>query len=669
MFKEAKSQVLKDVKDEEEAVLTPDYTEEERKYLNELQSRLEKTAETRNQNHKEFDNLDYLSYYNANEAGANTEIEPTKNKGERQFQSGTLRTKLFAFLSSYVRLHLMPSITAFNQHEVLVNGLGNALETIIEKTEHLEPEKPKEKRLLRQYELLKQGTVFVEDIWQDRWEKVKEMVKEFTGKRKGTKWNTKVKKALGGPRRRILSFLAVYLGNLREYFIENQPFVFTAEVIDRKEAEQIFGGKDEKGEDIWEMWKYVAKSKGEFKGDSKSAIAYNHWRLTDEIGKNEVEKIVYQSKPDNEIQILLNGIPMLPIGYPLTEISPDGEYTIVQQNLEPIRHDFALGKSFIFRHKNLMAVLDEMMRLAVMKSKKSFLPPRLNLSNRVVSKDMFMPGNITKWSGGANDFPPIDEKETEGVTASEFNMIAETKRFIDENTVSPTTTGSKEQGSNVTATQIVEVQKQARVMMGLSELAASLLEQKLASKRLNIIVAKWFDPIDKAVSTAQKGLKDRFRVVSMIKSISGIGRGLQMVISSENKYQAEQIRVYEDKIEKKLGMPVRITLLNPEELRSGKYTFKIEVHPKEEKTSDYSKIMFDEMVARAMNIGQMIGLMPNPAYISTRFAEVWDEDPGKLWVPAKQEQLNQMPEEETNKNVKRPQVQPQAREQESSVSI
>lgn len=662
MPKEPKSQISQDIKDREKNSLKPDYTDEEEKYLNELQSRLDTTAIIRNANHEEFDNLDYYSYYKANEKGANTTIEPVKNKGEQQFQSGTLRNKMFAFLSSYRRLNLKPNITGFTQHEVMINGLGGALETIIEKTEYLEPAKPKEARLLRQYELLKQGTVFVEDIWHDRWEKIKEVIGKFTGKKSDISWKTRVRKALGGPRRRILSFLSVYLGNYKEYFIENQPFIFIVDELDKKQAEQIFGGKDEKGNDKWEMWKYVKSSKGSFKGKSEEAMVHNAWRLNSDLDDGKIERIVYQSKPDNEMQILLSGVPMLPMGFPLTEISPDGEYTIVQQNLEPIRHDFALGKSFIFQNKNLVAVLDEMMKMAVMKTKKSFIPPRLNLSNRVVSRGMFMPGSITKWSGTANDFPPIDEKEAQGVTASEFNMISETKRFIDERTVSPTTTGMKEQGGNVTATQIVELRKQAQMMMGLSELAASLLEQKLAVKRLNIILAKWFDPIDKAVSAAQQGIKERYRVVSLIKNISGVGRGLQMVIPTKNSYTSKQLKDYEDKVEDRVGMPVRITFLSPEEIKSGKFTFKVEVYPKEESTSDYSKMMFDEMIGRAMNIGQMIGMMPNPAYVASRFAEVWDEDPTKLWVPAKSEQLENVPEQETNRNVKRPQVQAKTNE-------
>ncbi len=94
-------------------------------------------------------------------------------------------------------------------------------------------------------------------------------------------------------------------------------------------------------------------------------MSVNAWRFLDGSKEGQVERIRYQDKPNNELQIILNGVLMLPVGYPLTAISSDGEYTFIQQNLEPIRHDFAYGKSFIFKNKNLVAVVDEMMKLGV----------------------------------------------------------------------------------------------------------------------------------------------------------------------------------------------------------------------------------------------------------------------------------------------------------------
>ena len=594
------------------------YSETEKKYISALQKRLESAKNARNQPYEEFDNLTYKQYYDTNESGANTYIKAKKNKGDVNFQSGTLRTKLFAFLSSFLSLNLKGDISAFNERDVLINSLGNALEDIIEKTEEVEGDE--ELKMLREYELLKQGTIFVEDLWEENWKIAKKVTQKFIGQVTGVSWVSTKEKTGSGPKRRIISGLSVFLGDLRQYFIKDQPYIFTVEKISRGEAKGIYSK--------WELWSKVTKEKGSLTGSAEESMADNTWRLlSEDLKKDEVEKIVYQSKEDNEFQVILNGVPMLPMGYPLTEIVKTGEYTIVQQNLEPIRHNFAYGKSFIFKNKNLVATLDEMMKLAVMKTQKSFKPPYLNLSNRTIPRSVFNAGNITR-GFKPGDLVPISDKESQGVTNSEANMIQEIKNTINEKTVSPTFSGSKEQGGNVTATQIIALQKQARIMMGILVLAVSLLEQKLTTKRLMILLDKWFDPVDQTVNKARKALQNRYRFVSRPRNIEGEGSGLRMVVPTEETPKSEEIMRVEDKMAKKLGKPVRIIALNPSELRQAKYTWVVTMNPKEKRSSEYSKLTFRAMIQDAIALGMIL----NPDWITSRFAQIWEEDPAKMFI-------------------------------------
>ena len=599
----------------------PDYTKKEKEYLSAFQLQLKTAQENRDQCHEEFDNLDFISYFGANERGANTTIEATNNKGDTQFQSGTLRTKLMALLSSWTALNMKSDISAFTEHEVLLNNLGNSMEDIIEKTQEVENDR--EKQLLRQYELLKQGFVFVEDMWESKWEQVKKLVKGIFGKKKGVEWTTKLRKAMGMPKRTIISALSVYLGDMRQYFIEQQPYIFTVEIMTYDQAKDIYGD--------WEMWGYVSKNKGSI---ASGTIVNNTWRLLNESGTNEVEVIKYQNKPANEFQIVLNGVPMLPMGFPLTEVSRTGEYTITQQNLEPIRHDFAYGKSFIFKNKNLVAVLDMMMKLAVLKTKKSFLPPYLNKTQRLISRDVLMPGKISR---GINpgDLQPVSDKEAQGVTSSEFSMITEMRQAIDRNTVSQTFTGMSEEGSKVTATQIREQQRQAAMMMGLMELAATLLEKKLTIKRLGILLDKWFDPIDKTVDEVRNTLRDRYRFVSQFKNIEGKGKGVRITTAREGGATSDQAARAAKALGKDMKMPVELNIIDPAILRSMRLIWQVNVSPKEKKSSELSKVMFNEMVMTAAELAQMGMISPlNRDYMDRRFAEIWEEDPSKMFQQA-----------------------------------
>ncbi len=599
-----------------------DYTEEEKKYLTEIQKRLERARDERDKPHKEFDNLSYTQYHDACERGANTELKPVKNKIDSNFQSGTLETKMKAVLSTYQGLNLTPSISAYNEYELEINSLGNAMEDVMEKTAEMDMDE--EKKMLRQLELLKHGDVFVQDLWHEKMEVKKDLNSPFLGYKTGVTWTTRVEKAPGRPRREIISGKGVYLGSLREYFLENQPYLFTYEKKNYYDVEKIFGD--------WEMWKYVKQGKVNEKGDVKkeNLMIQNLWRLSNDLKKDEIEIVRYEDKPNNEYQIFINGVPMLPVGFPLTEISPDGEYTIAQQHLNAIRSDFAYGKSFVFNNKNIIAILDEMMRLGVLKTQKSFMPPYLNLSKRMISSKVLMPGQMSRGIK-PGEITPISEHEIKGVTQSEFNMIQELKTYIDQNTVSQTYTGQREtaKGGTPTATQILELQRQSKIMMGLMTLAGTLLEYKLAKKRLNILIAKWFEPTTGTMQQARDYLKKRYRVVSRPRNIEGEGPGLRMVIPTDKEIPSPQeIREAEDRLTKQIHKPIRMIVVNPELIKKAGITWRINIEAKDKKSSEMSKLLFGQMVREAIEFGLRI----DPAYIEQRFAEVWDENSQKMFL-------------------------------------
>ena len=606
------------LKTEETEVLN--YEEKDIEYISNLQQRLESAKLTREQPFKEFDGLTYAQYHETNESGANTYLKPSVNKVDTPYQSGTLRQKLISLIATYQGLNLKSDISAFSEGEVAINALGNSMEDIIDKVGELENDE--EWKMLRQYEMLKQGTVYVEDIWDERFEVEKKVTKGEYGQKKKVEWTSKLVKTISRPRRSIISGLSVYLGDLTKYMIEDQPYVFTVNIISWKIGKKLFGD--------WENWQYVSKTKNKFSGDVNSAMENNAWRLTEDK-EGQIEVIKYQDKPNNEFQIILNGIPMLPLGFPLTEVSPVGEYTLVQQNLEPIRHNFAYGKSFIFRNKNLVAVLDQMMKLAVLKTQKSFMPPYLNLSNRVISRGVFSPGKISR-GVGKGELIPLNENETEGVTMSEYNMIQESIKAIDRNTTSQTFAGNKEQGGAVTATQIIELQRQARIMMGILILSASLLEKKLDTKRLMLLLERWFDPVSQVFDKARSALRNKYRIVSRQRTIEGKGTGVRMIVPMDNMPSKIKITQTQERLEKRYGKPVKILILNPKEIKKAKLTWILTVNAKEKRSSEYSKLLFDEMMGRAMNLG----LNLSPDYVQTRFAEIWEEDPAKMFTDPSQ---------------------------------
>lgn len=606
--KDLSSKVL-DYNESQEDV-TPIYTDEEAKYMGLLGAKLENALQNRNMAREEFDWLTYPQYFEVNERGANSTIKPVKNKGETSFNSGTLRNKMMAVLNSIESLNLSPQIIAYNEYNLAINALGQALEDILEKIDEVNVDE--ELKALRQYEMFKQGTVFVETQWESKVETQKKITSGSYGDYKNVKWTTTYKITEAKPVRVILSGLSVVLGNMGVYKIENQPFIYTAEYVDYNIAEQIYGEFD--------MWKHVSRKVKPF--NAQVGLSNYGWRLFDNECQDKVEILKYQSVPDNEFQIIINGTPMLPIGYPL----PWGLfYSIDQQNLEPIRHDFAYGKSFIFKNKNVVSILDEMMKLGILKTQQSYLPALYNQSGRVISRATLLPGTINN-TIRKGDVGPILEQQALGVTNSEFAMQQQLKSIVDANTVSNTFAGGKEAGGVVTATQVVELQRQSKLMMAQFILAASLLEQKLAFKQLLLVLQNWFDPEEVKLDEARNELERKYRTVSRERSIKGEGKGVRMVIPTNKKPTEGDIMNFEEAMKYKIGKPFRAIFINADALKQAKYTWCISVAPKEKKTSELNKVMLNEMLTTAMNLG----LPLDTDYMAELFADAYDLDATRL---------------------------------------
>lgn len=617
------SPLLEEIKD---IIEPPKYEDKEELYLKGLRKRMEIARNNRDTNHPEFDGMDFVTYYNLNERLANTYIEPKKNKEDSNFQSGTIRTKLFALLSSVVNLDLSGDISALDKNGMKIQALGDAMEDVMLKTNELDGDD--EKKMIRQYEILKHGTVFVEEVWDERSKKEKKIEGKFTGKLNDVKWTTKIKKAFAKPSRNLIPGLNVYLGDITKYNIIDQPYILTVDTMPYAEAELIFGE--------WERWANVPK-------EIKTATELNAnksfssgWQLlnTDE---GQVEIIRYQDKWNNEFAVLLNGVLMTPVGLPL----PWGyeDYNIAQQNLEPIHAKFAYGKSLVFKIRNKVAILDEMMRLAVLQTQKAFMPPYTNISGRILSNRVLMPGKISHGIP-PNTLVPINEHEAQGVTQAELAMIQELKTSIDTETTSPSFQGQPGQ-KNQTATEIIELQRQAKQMLGLTIFSISMLEWKLEWLRLQNLLKNWFQPQDSVMDEARGELQNQYRQTTVARPVEGQGMGIRMTIPTTKIPPPEAIMQAEDIYSKEQGMPIRFIFLNPEEVVSAKLQWQITVIPREKRTSEVQKLMSRAFLADA----QIFGPMLNMQYLGEDFATTWQKDPTKLFKsPEKmaQEQQQQM---------------------------
>jgi hypothetical protein len=205
-------------------------------------------------------------------------------------------------------------------------------------------------------------------------------------------------------------------------------------------------------------------------------------------------------------------------------------------------------------------------------------------------------------------------------------MIQELTTFIDRNTVSQTFAGGVESGSRTTATQIMETQRQAKVMLGLLILTASLLEEKLSTKTLLLNLQYWFEPDGTQLNEARNVIENRYRIVSQERSVKGEGKGIRMTIPTDKLPNEQDVYELEGLMKKKIGKPVKIIMIDPKALKSVEYIWNVIVTAKEEESSELSKLMLEDMIAKA----NAMGIVLDKKYVGELFAEAYDLDPEKL---------------------------------------
>jgi hypothetical protein len=276
----------------------------------------------------------------------------------------------------------------------------------------------------------------------------------------------------------------------------------------------------------------------------------------------------------------LNGVLMTPIGMPL----PWGydEYNIVQQNLEPFHPVFAYGRSLVKRMKANTAIYDEMVKMAVLKTQKSFMPARANVTGKTVSRRMFMPGKITAGIDPTK-LPLMDERDAEGVTQSELPMIQKIESNITSKSM-PQISQSQMQGKSTNAKILIQ-QQEAKLALGWFLFFDSLLEQKLAWIRLFNNLANYFNPIDSKMDDARKALKKKYQITSQAGIIPGKGMGMKMVVQTDDKVTPIDVQATEQDLQKRYDKPFQVIVLKPEEIKEAGYTWEITVSQREKKTS------------------------------------------------------------------------------------
>ena len=589
---------------EEKNINPVKYTDKEAEYRGNLYQKLTSAKNQRDNKHIEFDDADYLTFYDGNAKAANSYIRPKNEEEDTRIVSGTTQEKEGSLLSSLLSYNFELDINAFDKTNLEISELGSTMQDLVKKSREIEGYE--EKRRLIYKEGLDQGTAFIEESWYEELQ-VKKNLKKINWAKgvdiKDINWGEEVKKVSEECRSHLLCGKHVYLGNIKEFLINEQPYLFTIDKVPYSRAAAMFHN--------WERWKYVPRKLVEAAPDNKE-YGFNDWTILAQE-EDVVEIVRYQNKFSNEFMILCNGVMMLPTGFPL----PWGVYyNIVKLDIEPISKFFAYSKSIPSKTKVDQAVLDEMLRLMIMAWRKEQLPPLANNSGMELSKKIYLPGQVTQ--GLDPDLiQPIGENK--GITNPMVAGYKLVKEVVDSKTVSATFSGEAAQ-SRTTATEIMQQQKQTQMKLGNVLLGVINFEAQLGRLRINNLLNNWTTP--KSVAT-KDGLVDAYRTIEIVD-----GGAKKVIELSERNVTPEQLLAEQDIMS--VGRKVKKVILNPKELKKAiDYNWTITAVPTQKENDELQQVLFTQKLTSGF---QLFGPQRfNQGYAERRWAEVNKEDYSKLF--------------------------------------
>jgi len=604
---------------EKRSIESVKYSEKELEYRAKLIQNLDNAKNQRTQKWVELDDMDYETWYWQNKKASESYIEPKQNEEDVKVVTGTTREKGNMLIATLLNYNLEADITAFDNNDTANDEIGRMMEAMVRKSRTLEMVDYELKRPLIYKELVNQGTVVVEEQYLEYSipEKEIEALEWSEGiDPKGIEWKENINKVFGHCDSNMICGLDVFYGNMRQFFMELQPYMVIRRRISRQECDNIYKN--------WVRYKYVPYEMG--KTVDNDDRDYNDYQMI-QTEVDFVEEIKYYNKWTNEFMILLNGVMMMPVKFPLSSILGISEYPLAKGDSEPISMNFAISRGVGSKTKMDQAIMDEMFKMMIVKTRKSFKPPMSNRTQFTIGPEIYIPGKIFKGID-PEKITPIGEHE--GVTPAEFNMIQFVKGIIDQNTISPLMEGQTTGG--VTAREVIEQKKQGMIKIGMPMLGVINLEKRMAWLRIYNILRRWTKPIDSKFEDITGKIKNEYMSIDVEDEFENGKKGRRVIeMTDEILPESSQVEAEEDIIKHFTGEDVRKTYVNPNMLRALKYKWFVNIEPTEKNTGMLKAARFEEFVGKMMQIFKPVGKIPNMDYVGDRMALLNDENPEKIW--------------------------------------
>ena len=435
----------------------PNYSQHEEKYRGEILNNLQRAYQGREQPQMELDERSYSQYYLINRQADMGYNPPKNNPMDSRIVTGIVHEKNNTIESLVTSMNLQPKVSLYDEDDQELQDFSMLLTAKLKKS--LKQEMFSEK--LAEYVRVNvaQGNVFIAET-----KKRKISVnKNIVGDKLKGKITTEIIDEGEVLESMLIPNTCIYFPNLLEPDLKKQPYIYMVMHMPRHAVEQQY--KD------FPMWKHVPKYPTMTTPMNESGNWGDYY--LQQPREDYIEVIMYQNKLRNEYNVFLNGVMMYPveelkdgdetvcIGYPLTEFSSSGEYTIVKGDNERIPF-YAYGKSNSIKNEVKETIANELLRIMIHKMRYSSFPTLGNNSDKVLTSDIWAPATV---------IPDIRQADVEvlfpnmQINQADFSFYQLIMQSIDETSVSKSIEGTNNE--DITATQYIDQKKENLKKLGL----------------------------------------------------------------------------------------------------------------------------------------------------------------------------------------------------------
>jgi len=599
----------------DENVTPPELTDEELAERSFDLNKLFAISQIRESPHPQFDGMGYMKYNETNEMADISYIAPKKNKYDTRVTSGITHEKDSSILALVSNFKFEPQVTVFYKDKEMPE-LSTSCNAWIKKSRELD--NYDEKRPINYRQLIVQGTAFaqVKHVCQYVPNKIiskKSQDVDYTGP-EAIEWKEMgYKVQFDGTSCDLVDGKKVFMEDYYQQNVRKQVGIYTVEYVPREIIASIWHESP--------RWKNVPKKcapNGTIGAMITQGSIYSDWFFLT-LDFDKVEVIQAQRPFENRYQIYLNGVPMLPAGFPLTAVSPSGNPFLAKGDIDPMNM-CAYSKGIPAKTKMDQALYDALNRVALIKFEQAAFPPAGNNSGRVLSPDIFMPSNMTR-NLRKEDISILTENQ--GLTPADFQYINMIKENIDNKSVTSLLENGQ-QPNDMTLGQYLDMQKRQLIKLG------GIFDGVINwEKQIGHLIL--MDLLYNAPNVNQSiPIKDSFEDGS---------KGLRVLrFKTPNMSTPEQLHAEELQYKKETGQDVRYTDMDPKELRkmvnNPDYYFYWEVIPVEKNNDKVAQAFFVSMITQA---AQLFGMQSMKVQnLKQRYAQVMGEQFDDLFLTQEQ---------------------------------